>query len=72
MVTGIRYDPYANVHRTSVEEQKPAGEQGYYLHPELYGQPETKGVEWAKSQRHLHPSKTAEPDARSVNNGGGR
>jgi hypothetical protein len=36
-VTGVRQDPYANAHRIPVEEDKPADERGYYLHPELYG-----------------------------------
>ena len=27
-----------------VEEDKPAKERGYYLHPDLYGQPEEKGI----------------------------
>jgi hypothetical protein len=36
-VTGIRQDAWANAHRIPVEEEKPANERGYYLHPELYG-----------------------------------
>jgi hypothetical protein len=40
-VTGIRQDPWANANRIPVEEEKPADEQGYYLHPEVYGQPES-------------------------------
>jgi hypothetical protein len=43
-VTGIRKDPWANAHRISVEEDKPAKERGYYTYPELYGQPEEKGI----------------------------
>jgi hypothetical protein len=43
-VTGIRKDPYANAHRIRVEEDKPAKERGHYLYPELYGQPEEKGI----------------------------
>jgi hypothetical protein len=43
-VTGIRKDPWANAHRIEVEEDKPAKERGYYLHPDLYGQPEEKGI----------------------------
>jgi hypothetical protein len=35
-VTGIRKDPWANAHRISVEEDKPAKERGYYTHPELF------------------------------------
>jgi hypothetical protein len=38
-VTGIRKDPWANTHRVQVEENKPAKERGYYIHPDLYGQP---------------------------------
>src|SRR5918996_1495239 len=43
-VTGIRKDPWANDHRIQVEEDKPAKERGYYLHPDLYSQPEEKGI----------------------------
>ena len=37
-VTGIRQDPFANAHRIPVTEDKPAGEKGTYLYPDLYGQ----------------------------------
>jgi hypothetical protein len=43
-VTGIRKDPWANAHRIQVEEDKPDKERGYYLHPDLYGQPEENGI----------------------------
>jgi hypothetical protein len=43
-VTGIRKDPWANAHRIKVEEDKPDNERGYYLHPDVYGQPEEKGI----------------------------
>ena len=46
-VTGIRHDAFANANRIQVEEVKPAKERGFYLHPELFGQPEEKSVEWA-------------------------
>ena len=47
-VTGIRKDAYAEVHRIPVEEMKKPQEQGYYLHPDVYQQPEEKGIEWAR------------------------
>jgi hypothetical protein len=43
-VTGIRKDPWANTHRVQVEEDKPANEQGYYMHPDLYSQPAERGL----------------------------
>lgn len=46
-VTGIRQDAWANAHRIPVEEDKPPEETNFYLHPELYGQPEEMGMEWA-------------------------
>ena len=46
-VTGIRRDAFANKHRIPVEEEKPEVERGYYLHPEAFGQPEEKSVNWA-------------------------
>jgi hypothetical protein len=48
MVTGIRQDVWANAHRIPVEEAKPAQERGYYLHPELYGQPPQKSTAWVQ------------------------
>lgn len=47
-VTGIRQDPFANAHRIPVEEEKPVRERGFYLHPELYGQPLERSVDWAR------------------------
>jgi len=43
-VTGIRKDPWANANRIQVEEDKPAKQRGYYLHPDLYRQPEENGI----------------------------
>jgi hypothetical protein len=50
-VTGIRQDPYANAHRVLVEEDKPANEQGKYLHPAELGQPESLGIGYDKGQQ---------------------
>lgn len=47
-VTGIRQDAWANAHRIQVERDKDAKERGFYLHPELYGAPVEKGIEWAR------------------------
>ena len=44
-VTGIRQDPWANAHRIPNEENKPARERGYYLHPELYGAGEDRSID---------------------------
>jgi hypothetical protein len=45
-VTGIRKDPYSDMHRAPVEELKPEGQRGTYLHPDAYGQtPATNGWE---------------------------
>ncbi len=45
-VTGIRQDAWANAHRIPVEEAKPDKEAGTYLHPELFGQPKTRGINY--------------------------
>jgi trimeric autotransporter adhesin len=47
-VTGIRQDAWANSHRIPVEEAKPKDEHGTYLHPELFGAPETSAVGWGR------------------------
>lgn len=43
-VTGSRKDAYAEAHPITVEEDKPDGERGRYLHPVEHGQPEALGV----------------------------
>ena len=51
-ITGIRQDPWANANRIPVEEGKPEAEIGSYLHPDLYGQPESKRVDlWLDPSR---------------------
>ena len=45
-VTGTRQDAWANAHRIPVEEVKPKDEHGTYLHPELFGAPESSAVGW--------------------------
>jgi hypothetical protein len=56
-VTGIRQDAYANAHRIPVEELKNAQEKGYYLHPELVGQPEEKSMQWARHPKQMREMK---------------
>jgi len=48
-VTGVRHDVYANAHRIPVEQSKAGADRGRYLHPELYGQPRSKGIAAAPS-----------------------
>jgi hypothetical protein len=43
-VTGIRQDAFANAHPIVVEQEKPVGEKGLYLHPVEWGQPKEKGI----------------------------
>jgi hypothetical protein len=47
-VTGVRQDAYAKAHPLVVEAEKDARTQGFYIHPELYGAPEEKQIEWAR------------------------
>ena len=58
-VTGIRQDAWANAHRIPVEQVKADGERGYYLHPELFGQPEQKGIQWARDPEAMQRIKEA-------------
>ncbi|MEA3358042.1 MAG: hypothetical protein U9R17_01320 [Thermodesulfobacteriota bacterium] len=66
-VTGIRQDVYARAHPINVEEQKPPEEQGYYLYPELYGQTEEKGIEWARNPEMMQKIK-AQREAKAQSN----
>jgi hypothetical protein len=48
-VTGVRQDAWAEANRPLVEEPKPAGERGYYMHPAAYGLPKDRDVETARA-----------------------
>ena len=50
-VTFMRQDPWAEANRLAVEEDKAAKKLGFYLHPESYGQPEEKSIEWARNPK---------------------
>ena len=47
-ITGVRQDAFAKAHPLVVEEEKDARLKGFYLHPDLYGAPEEKQIEWAR------------------------
>jgi hypothetical protein len=57
-VTGIRQDAYADAYRIPTEEDKPTAEKGYYLHPEVFGQPASKSIQ-AASQKGSVPDQLA-------------
>ncbi|MBP6822351.1 MAG: gliding motility-associated C-terminal domain-containing protein [Acidobacteria bacterium] len=48
-VTGVRQDAVAKANRKPAEELKPESERGHYLRPQLFNQPEEKGIEWARN-----------------------
>jgi hypothetical protein len=43
-VEAVRNDRWIQQHKSPVEQQKPIGQRGLYLHPELYGQPAEKSL----------------------------
>jgi hypothetical protein len=45
-VMGIRHDAFAEANRFPVEEEKPDGERGTYIHPVEHGQPEAAGLDY--------------------------
>jgi hypothetical protein len=45
-VTGVRKDPWAERNRLVVEEEKPDEERGKFLHPELYGEPVSRSINY--------------------------
>ena len=48
-ITGIRKDAWAEKNRIVVEEFKKPETRGYYLHPQLYGQPQTRSILWGEN-----------------------
>lgn len=50
-VTAVRRDAYAKSNPLVVEQPKGTREHGYYIHPELYGAPGERGIEWARHRQ---------------------
>lgn len=62
-VTGLRQDAWTKANPRLVEEEKSPTERGYYLHPEAFGQPRSRGLaalEASKTPSKMR-SKGAEP-----------
>jgi hypothetical protein len=72
-VTGIRNDPYHQARPFVAERMKPADEQGFYLRPELYGQPAEKGILFGRnrSQTPRRDHRLPGADAAREDGGGG-
>jgi hypothetical protein len=69
-VTGIRHDAYAEAHRIPVEEEKPSGQQGFYLYPGLFGAPEETGIQWATSPELMRQMKAEREKLRRTDGAG--
>lgn len=67
-VTGVRQDAYANAHRIQVEKVKPTEERGFYIHPEVFSQPEEKGIEWARRPEMMKQMKEVREKAQAKAN----
>ena len=60
-VTGVRQDAFAKAHPLVVEQEKEERLRGYYIHPELYGAPRDRQIEWAR-----HPQMMKQVEERRV------
>jgi hypothetical protein len=47
-VTGVRQDAFAKANPLIVEQEKEPRLKGFYIHPEYYGAPPEKQIEWAR------------------------
>ncbi len=67
VVIGQRNDAWLQQHPAPVEELKKPEEQGYYIHPELYGHPEEKSIEWARRPEMMKKIKEEREKAKRSN-----
>src|SRR5579863_2400977 len=66
-VTSVRQDAYAKAHPLVVEQGKEARLRGFYIHPELYGAPPEKQIEWARHPQLMkHQQAKVRPSALTV------
>jgi hypothetical protein len=64
-VTGIRKDPFAEKYRIPVEEDKPEGERGTYLHPDAWGVPLERGYDQRRGALRPKPPEPPRTDESS-------
>jgi trimeric autotransporter adhesin len=67
-ITAVRQDAYAKAHPLVAEQEKPANERGYYLNPDLYGQPEQKQTEWGRRPERMRQMEAMREHARRARN----
>lgn len=60
-VTGVRNDQYAQKNRIVPEVEKTADEKGYYLNPEVFGQPANKAMPYARTKGVMEEAKPILP-----------
>jgi hypothetical protein len=65
-ITAVRQDAYAKAHPLVVEEQKDARLRGFYIHPELYGAPAEKQIEWARHPELMRQARDRKPPSRTA------
>jgi hypothetical protein len=63
-VTGIRHDAYAMANPLTVEEEKDARLRGFFIHPELYGAPPERQIQWARHPRLMKQMKAMQQRAK--------
>ena len=56
-VTGVRSDAVMRKHHFKPEEDKLEQERGFYLNPEVFNQPEERGIEWARNPQMMQQMK---------------
>jgi len=56
-VTAVRQDAYAKAHPLVVEQEKPDNEKGFYIQPELFGQPAEKQTQWGRHPKQMQSMK---------------
>jgi hypothetical protein len=52
-IVGVRQDAFAKANPLVPEQEKPSTEKGFYLHPELFGQPAEKQTEWGRHPQQM-------------------
>ena len=62
----MRQDAYAKAHPLIAEQEKPANERGYYIHPELFGQPEQRQTEWGRRPERMRQMQAMRERARQA------
>ncbi|MBE0646043.1 MAG: hypothetical protein IH600_18315 [Bacteroidetes bacterium] len=66
LLLGVRNDAWARKNRVVPEQEKAPADRGHYLHPDAFGQPETRAIGYEERQRSLETDRALQAQRQDI------